>query len=281
MIASQVWAAATLSAGLALQGAHGAMYHFPQWSPDGTMIVVSGTMDGDAELYLYPVGGGAPRQLTRNTASDDLGQFVDNGRSILFTSDRRGRPELFIMNADGSDQRPTDRPRPEAVSPDGRTRLTESIVNGATVVVAIALDGTRRVLTTGPSAEQGSYSPDGQRIVYEQRTAAAPNDIQRSNIVVANADGTAPRVVASGTDPSWSPAGTSILFKTFDEATKELWVATVRPDRALVRRLAPGVHPQWSPDGHSIAFMQEGAAGRTDIWIMSGDGLRKKCLTCP
>jgi TolB protein len=281
MVASQVWAAAALSGGLALQGAHGVMYHFPQWSPDGTMILVSGTSDGDAELYLYPVNGGHPGKLTDNTASDDGAQFVDDGRSILFTTDRRGRSELFIMNADGSNQRLTDRTRPEPVSPDGRTRLTESVVNGATAIVAIAFDGTRRVLTTGPSAEQGSYSPDGQKIVYEQRRAGAPNDIPRSHIVVANADGTAPRVVASGTDPSWSPAGAAILFKTFDEATKKLWIATIRPDGTGLRRLAPGVHPHWSPDGHSIAFMQESRRGGTDIWIMSSEGLRKKCLTCP
>jgi Tol biopolymer transport system component len=263
-----------------LQMTHGPMYHFPRWSPDGRTILVSSIIDGDSELYLLSLDGGVPRALTSNQASDENGLWIDGGKRILFTSDRRGRSERFVMNADGTDPRPTHREPPVVTSPDGRTRLVEDLVDGRGVLVEVTSEGARRVITTGPDVEQGSYSPDGRRIVFEQRSAQDPDNIPLSNVVVARSDGSEPRVVASGTDPSWSPDGVLLLFKTFDRASKQLWIATVRPDGTDLRRLALGVHPHWSPDGHRIAFMQD-ARDRTDIWVMDRDGARPRCLTCP
>ena len=82
------------------------MYHFPQWSPDGRSILVSSTLDGDAEIYLLPLDGRKPTKLTNNTASDDLARWTHDGRRIAFVTDRRGRSETFSMRPDGSDQRP-------------------------------------------------------------------------------------------------------------------------------------------------------------------------------
>jgi Tol biopolymer transport system component len=266
---------------MAAQVEHGAMYHFPRWSPDGKSILVAGMIDGDSELYLLPVDGGAPRQLTDNSADDEPGLWIDGGKRILFKSDRRGHLEPFVMNADGTDQKPTDIEPPVSTSPDGRTRLIESEVDGRGVLIAVGADGTRRQVTTGPNAEQGSYSPDGRSIVFEQRLADDPDNIPLSNIVVAKADGTTPRIVASGTDPSWSPDGRLILFKSFDRDTRQLWISTVQPDGKGMRRLEKGVHPHWSPDGRRIAFMQDRPGGRADIVIMDRDGGHPRCLTCP
>jgi Tol biopolymer transport system component len=150
--------------------------------------------------------------------------------------------------------------------------------------VAEGTDGTRRVLTSGAHAEQASFSPSGRQIVYEQRRAGAPDDIARSNVVVANADGSEPRIVSSGTDPSWSPDGATLLFKTWVETEGarnggELWIATASPDGKNVTRLVPGVHPHWSPDGRRIVYMAD-AGERTDVWVMNRDGAERTCLTC-
>src|SRR5687767_13840310 len=69
---------------------HEVMYHFPQWSPDGQWILVSADVGGDSDLYLLsPRPGVPPKRLTDNTAADDHGRWIENGRRILFASDRR------------------------------------------------------------------------------------------------------------------------------------------------------------------------------------------------
>ena len=254
---------------------HGVMHHFPQWSPDGASLLFSSNRDGDNEIYLLTVATGATRKLTDNSADDDAARWVEKGRRILFMSSRRGQMEPFLMEADGSNQRPTTAPDTTQVSPDGSARLLEE--GGA--IVSQSRDGSKRVLSKGPFAEQPSFSPDGRSIVYEQRSEKAPDDIPRSNIVAANADGSGARIVSSGTDPSWSPDGQLLLFKILgnDDA---LWIATISPSGGSPRLLSRGVHPHWSPDGKRITYMGETADG-THVWIIDRDGGNKRCLTCP
>lgn len=104
--------------------------------------------------------------------------------------------------------------------------------------------------------------------------------IDSSSIVVARADGSEPNVIAIGTDPSWSPDGRSLLFKTPDPRTRQLWITTVNPTGTDPRKLAPGVHPHWSPDGKRIAYMRDRDDGGADIWVMNRDGSGGRCLTC-
>ena len=44
-------------------------------------------------------------RLTRNTAADDDRSWSPDAERIVFTSGRRGLNEVFVMRADGTDQR--------------------------------------------------------------------------------------------------------------------------------------------------------------------------------
>ena len=256
------------------------MYHAPTWSPDGSWILASANRDGDTEIYLVRADGGELRQLTRNTVADDIARWSDDGRRVVFESARGGTTETYSMNSDGSDVRPAARDSVISRSADGRTLLFESVRDGRGRLFIMSTDRTNvREVATARHAEQGSFSPDGRRIVFEQRDAMH-EEIRASQIVVASPDGREPRVVANGTDPSWSRDGRSILFKTWDEGSRTLWIATVSPVGSEFRRLAPGVHPHWSPDGARIAFMRDRDDGGADIWVMARDGADARCLTC-
>jgi Tol biopolymer transport system component len=256
------------------------MYHAPQWSRDGRWLLVTANRDGDSEVYLVRADGGELRQLTHNSASDDIARWSPDGSRILFESDRSGAQAQYSMRLDGTDVRPEPIDSVVSRSPDGKTLLFESVreERGQLFLMTEARTNVRRI-ATARHAEQGSFSPDGSRIVFEQRSAMH-DDIPHSQIVVAHPDGSEAHVAATGTDPSWSPDGGLILFKTPDDATHQLWISTVSADGTGLRRLAPGVHPDWSPDGTRIVYMRDRRDGGADIWIMNRDGGNGRCLTC-
>jgi Tol biopolymer transport system component len=67
-------------------------------------------------------------------------------------------------------------------------------------------------------------------------------------------------------DPSWSPDGTRIAFRSERSGDPEIWV--MNADGSDQRRLAAGLSPAWSPDGSKIAY-----AGPGDILCPPGQGL--------
>jgi TolB protein len=81
-----------------------------QWSPDGTQLVVVGGRDQNY-IYTMRIDGSEVRQLT--TSGVDLYPFWSpDGTQIVFASGRDSLPQIlnvdydiYIMNADGSNQR--------------------------------------------------------------------------------------------------------------------------------------------------------------------------------
>ena len=96
--------------------------------------------------------GNNERRLTRSTAYGAGPAWSPDGKQILFSSDRRGRPEIYVMNADGS----------------GIKRLTRNTEEAGVDI-------------------SPSWSPDGKRITFVRRRTGASDDFE---IDVANSDGT-------------------------------------------------------------------------------------------
>ncbi len=99
----------------------------PAWSPNGLTVVFASDRDGAGQYELYSVEPNAAN-LTRLT--DSAGSNLDpawspDSRFIVFVSDRDRDADLYIMNADGTNERllTTNDPaedRYPAWSPDGR-----------------------------------------------------------------------------------------------------------------------------------------------------------------
>jgi Tol biopolymer transport system component len=68
-------------------------------SPDGERIV----FDHLGNLFLLPMEGGEATQLTSGLAFDAQPRFSPDGERIVFTSDRSGGQNIWIMAVDGSD----------------------------------------------------------------------------------------------------------------------------------------------------------------------------------
>jgi SH3-like domain-containing protein len=87
----------------------------PAWSPDGQRIVAQMRINNRSEIVLLETSGKVARYLTQppptyerpgKPAPNNVAPaWSPDGQSILFLSDRDGAWKLYIMNADGSNQR--------------------------------------------------------------------------------------------------------------------------------------------------------------------------------
>jgi TolB protein len=88
------------------------------WSPDGQIIVyVKGESRGKFDIYSIEVLTGLERRLTWGNGDSENPCWSPDGRFILFVSNRRGRNELFMMLADGSDQNPVPTNNAQSFTP--------------------------------------------------------------------------------------------------------------------------------------------------------------------
>jgi len=60
---------------------------------------------GNWDIYRLDVASGAVTRLTSHAATDGLPVWSPNAEYIAFVSDRGGRWGLWVMNADGSNER--------------------------------------------------------------------------------------------------------------------------------------------------------------------------------
>lgn len=97
----------------------------PAWSPDSSKIVFAG-YDKDIDRYdvfMMNPDGKQLERLTLKTGDNESPSFSPNGLMIAFQSNRigtsnaKGRPQLWIMNRDGSSQRRLETGLYEAQTP--------------------------------------------------------------------------------------------------------------------------------------------------------------------
>ena len=100
---------------------------YPRFSPDGNWLAFSSNRDGNYDVFVVPVAGGRPRQLTFHTADDNVVGWSPDGKKVLFTSIRgKGAfpsvSTLFEIGVDGGTEQPvpTDWGSSASYSPDGK-----------------------------------------------------------------------------------------------------------------------------------------------------------------
>lgn len=248
----------------------------PRHDARGTLLVVRGSGRA-SEIYAMRPDGSESRQLTNNAYVDDDPDWSPDGSRIVLVSAQDStpgaptrRPEIFVMNADGSDMRrllvttgPARHPR---WSPDG-SRIAfagyDADVQGYRLYVLNSDGSNVRLLTPSPIENfSPEWSPDGDRLLFLSNRS--PRNWWTMYVIAS--DGSGERQLAGnlacGTNISgarWSPDGSRIAYACDDQFGG---IFTLRADGtqpALVSTgstsgLARDVGPVWSRDGRQLAF---------------------------
>ncbi len=206
---------------------------------------------------------------------------------IIFSSNRDGNWNIYIMNPDGSQQVRLTNHRAEdlrpAFSPTGEEILFMSDRGGIRDLYIMRSDGQgeRPVFPTAPAYRSNpAWSPDGRKFAYAQHD----REDERTTVYTAKADGTlVNRVVeikdVEGGDPTWSADGAEIAFVVDGEIN---WVSrqirfinlNTRKQETLLPDDTPRMwQPAWSPIGNRIAFVWHRPEHRQQsIFIVNRDG---------
>ena len=262
--------------------------------PARETIVYSSIQPSNWDLYLFESRGSEPRRLTTDPGLDYNGVISPDGRWVVFTSERSGNPDLYVLDLEGD-----SRPRPlvespaledaAAISPDGRRLLFVSTRDGNADIFATAFRpwnpsaaGAATNLTRHPAGDYNpAFSPDGTRILFSSSRdttvatstgAGPPAAYLASELYVMQADGSDVRRLTHHESwdgaPAWTPDGREVVFYSQRDGDPRIYRTRVdgidgsAPDPIS----APGeaaLSPVSAPEGR-LAF----TARRDDRWTI-------------
>ena len=229
------------------------------WSPDGTRMVFQSEREpGNPfyQIYVLDFGSGETRRISPGTGKATCAFFRPGGSEIEFASthldpkSKQYQEEELAFRASGKERRYAwdYDPMMDIFAYDEKT-------------------GAARQLTTARGYDaEGSYSPDGQWIVFSSTRDAYARPLSAdeqkaldrdpsifADIYVMKADGSAQRRLTTEKGYDGGPfftKGGNIVWRHFDESGLLADVWTMKPDGTAKKQITDFGSMSWAPYEH-------------------------------
>ena len=229
----------------------------PHPSPDGSRVAFGSLTKSGWEILMYSTDLNRLVAFPRYGGTNQSPDWAPDGTHIAFTSSRLGDPDIYVVDASGSNLHRIVASRGPDVSPtwNRKTGAQVAFASGRTGLPQIYIadaDGTnvQRVTDQG-YAVSPSWSPNGQFLTFSWIRHYGPGepgsqdiylmDIASKQFVQLTHDG------GRNDFPSWSPDGRHIIFQSNREGGLQIW--TMLADGTNQKRLTTGANnsqPSWS-----------------------------------
>ena len=257
------------------------------WLDDEALIFSDRLRPGEPRrLFRLDIGSGAVRALTNPAAQlsgDGAPIAAPDGSRVAFRrSVSLGNDDLFVLDLASGKEWPLTSGGFKAYgfawSADSGTLFFTSNRGGDFGLWSIPVR---------PGAQPARVSlgllPFGGLHADRQNRLAAEVSQVRANLAVLNAAGGAAEALTPVTGIDWDPdvaADGRIAYASDAGGTNEIWVkrAGAASTRLTQLRGSYVFSPRWSADGRDIAFIGV-KDGKTDIYVMAGDGSRLRTAT--
>lgn len=240
--------------GSAQQLTTGLDFRHASFSPDGKRLAYSkGRVVSN--VWRVPIRYDRPstwadaQQITFDEAFTEFVYLSRDGRRLLFSSDRAGNQDIWMMPIDGGETvRLTSDP-----APDWQPRWSP---DESQIAFYSFRTGTREIWTMPSTGGPATQLTHGNQPSRDSR-ATVPD-----------------RQIAFNACPDWSPTGREIAFVSLSNGRGQIWImpAVGGTARRLTAEEAIYGCPTWSPDGHWLAFFSLRAGKRGGLWRISAQG---------
>jgi dipeptidyl aminopeptidase/acylaminoacyl peptidase len=160
-------------------------------APDGGAIACSRNVSGQYNLWLHPVSGAAPRQLTHFTDhAVRQAAFSPDGMTLVFAADHQGDElqRIYVVPVTGGEPRALTPPGAQYLltgppfSPDGTLVAVagndRDPAEQDVLIIDLTTQTTRRVeARPGMVIEPAGFAPDGKRLLIQGFRANTDTDL--------------------------------------------------------------------------------------------------------
>lgn len=241
------------------------------WSPDGTRLLYTSTRTGAADVWVLPVDGGTPQQLTNDVRDDNSPIWSPDGEWIAFRSERGLQTDLWVMPAAGGPaERITDDVAREALIDwrPGTQELSYTTGKTSQTMWAQALaDGAERQLT--PDSLEASWFNVSSRSEVEVSINRGGGVFDITSWPLAGGESrTILPNAGTVSQTYWSPDGSKLAFVSDRGGSEDIWAvdATGGAPRQLTTWPEQERNPVWSADGKEVYFWANRDATWGNVW---------------
>jgi Tol biopolymer transport system component/DNA-binding winged helix-turn-helix (wHTH) protein len=232
------------------------------WGPDGQLLYTV-VEAGNADIWSLDPTTRQRQRLTTDPADDYQPAVSPDGRTVVFASNRAGKPGLWSMSRDGREPRrlTTGGDTRPSFAPDGKWVAFQrsGVETTPWMVFRLRLETGDVQQVTAPSTMRPDVSPDGRLVAHYWMTP------ERWVMAVTPVEGGVPTHIFpvesthSERVVHWMPDGRSLTYIDGVGGASNIWLQPLdqTPRRQLTSFTSGTMATfDWSSDGSKLAWLQ-------------------------